>query len=260
MGHPTHEDDRHADEHPPNATLIEPYMPPPESDKPYTTKQIRDPLDYATFGITVITLVVLGIYTTINYCLYQATVSTNQANQRALIFVTSMELQKKGEPLPEDFPKNVTNGSVIVHFENFGETPGMKVLQKTSVCMRKYDIPDEFTYRDLGQLQHVPALIPPRTTFTTEIPVRPDHIDDAIKYKTSLYVWGTINYIDIFKQPHLTEFCAKYEGAEKTADSDSITYNFEQCPTHNCTDADCPKKQGYDDSIDCENVESSPSK
>ncbi len=201
-------------------------MPPSKGNQTYTIKQKHNALDDATLGITVITLVVLGIYTTINYYLYQATVSTNQANQRALIFVTSMELRK--------------------------------IRERFTLFSQFHAGHDEFTYRDLGQLQHLPALIPPRSTFTTEIPVRPDHIDDAIKYKTSLYVWGTINYIDIFKQPHLTAFCAKYEGAEKTADSNSITYNFEQCATHNCTDSDCPKRWGLDDSIDCENLDKTP--
>ena len=229
---------------------------PPTPDDQKQNYQNSYRLQRKSFIVGMITLVVLIGYTTINYWLYQETVNTNQANQRARIFVTSMGMQKKSGSPPPEFPKSVVeDAAVIVNFENSGETPATNVLQMTSACIAKYDrIPANFSYRDLNQLQHLPALIPPRSPFNTYIPVSVDYIDDAIKYKRRLFVWGTITYRDIFKQSHITDFCAVYEGAVKPADSNSITYNFEQCPTHNCADEECPKEWGPADQIDCDNA------
>lgn len=255
QGKAANKDNHNAVEYSPKEKAVEPDLPPSQDNKTYTTNQLRDGWDYASFWVGVVTLIVLGIYTVINYGLYRETVDTNQATQRAAIFETRVEMIKSNAELLKQFPKNVT-ASIETHFRNFGPTAGTKVRAVTSACLRSSDPSDDFSYRDLEQIPHVEKLVAPQENFAEGIPSRAEDVDAVLAYKTSLYVWGTVSYLDVFSKPHFTAFCVKYEGTGADAGSSGLVQLYEQCPAHNCVDDNCPKNHfwGYNDTIECQNT------
>lgn len=245
-----------AEENSVNSAIIEKHQPSPDEEEACATRKKRDRLDYTTFAVTTLTLFVIFIYTLINYRLYKETVRTNQASQRAAIFETRVEMIKASPELLKEFPKDAT-AAISTHFKNFGPTPATDVIEMSSPCLLKGDIPSDFSYRDLRELPHPKRLVPPQEEFIDGVPFRADEVDAVTTYQASLFVWGTVTYIDVFKKRHFTAFCVKYEATGQIGnDSKSRVQEYEQCSYHNCVDENCPKDHywGPDDSIDCLNV------
>jgi len=179
-----------------------------------------------------------------------------EQSRRAAIFETRVEMIKASPELLKEFPKDAT-AAIDTHFKNFGPTPATEVIEMSSPCLLKGDIPSNFSYRDLGELPHPKRLVPPQGEFIDGVPSRAEDIDAVTTYQASLFVWGTVTYTDVFKKSHFTAFCVKYEATGQIgSDSKSRVQEYEQCSDHNCVDENCPKNLhwGDDDSIDCLNV------
>ncbi len=225
---------------------------PLKSAREYLQRDIRQP----RIWIEILALGAVIVYTCIMNTSNELTRQNFEASQRAAIFETRVEMIETSPELLKEFPKDVA-ASIDTHFKNFGPTPATEVIEMSSPCLLKGDIPSDFSYRDLGELPHPKRLVPPQEEFIDGIPSRVEDIDAALAYQASLFVWGTVTYIDVFKKSHFTAFCVKYEATGQTAnDSKSRVQKYEQCPDHNCVDENCPKNHrwGYDDSIDCLNV------
>jgi hypothetical protein len=120
---PTDNNQADAKNHAPKSTFVKKDVPPTDSNKTYSTKQVRDALDYSTFGVGVLTLILLGIYTCINYGLYETT--TAQLDEIRSQFSTSqrsyISLGDEAGKLAEFRDvKGSDKPIVVLHFFNSG--------------------------------------------------------------------------------------------------------------------------------------------
>jgi|ERR1035437_305439 hypothetical protein len=179
--------------------------------------------------------------------------------QRAFIFDRGADLVQWTEPFLPNIPASASTNGVIMHFENSGSTAATDIIETSNLCVLQGDISNDFSYTDLPDAgEHRRAFVGPKSTFDSPLGVRPELLDEVGTFKKQLFIWGRVRYLDIFRQPHVTQFCEKYLGFVKMKNTSTITDYFEQCPAHNCADNDCPKRWGYVDTIECENVPPQP--
>jgi hypothetical protein len=69
----TKQHQRHSERDALTSTIIKENEPPSDEDEAYTASKERDRLDYTSFAVSALTLIIVFIYTGINYYLYQAT-------------------------------------------------------------------------------------------------------------------------------------------------------------------------------------------
>jgi hypothetical protein len=100
------------------ASVIKPYMPPADGNQGDRQKKRHDAFEVTGLVIQTITLIVLGIYTGINYLLYKNSVDSFQATQRAYVSLGD-ETSKLAEFRDREGLKKPI---VILHFFNSGDT------------------------------------------------------------------------------------------------------------------------------------------
>jgi hypothetical protein len=103
---------------------------------------------------------------------------------------------------------------IAVHVTNTGRTPAVK-LQGLSVTGHAYP-PDELNDQDfrnvdekvnestLGQLMPNAVVTLPTAT---ELPMTQQRFDNIASGREVIYIWGKLQYEDVFKRPHYTTFC-----------------------------------------------------
>lgn len=53
------------------------------------------------------------------------------------------------------------------------------------------------------------------------------------------FFYGWVAYLDLFGNPHLTEFCYQFHFGQPPATDAKRVIVWSQCETHNCVDRDC---------------------
>jgi hypothetical protein len=232
----------------------------------YWAKIFRRRLYRATFVLEVLGILVVGFYTCQAYIANRLARQANGLSrealtsvQRAFIYNSGFRLLSGRPSSPDIATQGGTLSGLESEFENSGATPGSEVIEVTNVCLRGGDIDDGFNYRDLrDNTQNRRAMVAPGTRFKSWFYLTPEQVDSIMKFKTHLYVWGWVWYVDSFQQSHTTEFCAQYGGfADPTGATNVGSFVFDQCPKHNCADDNCPKRWGTVWTIECENMDTS---
>lgn len=64
-------------------------------------------------------------------------------------------------------------------------------------------------------------------------------------FNRNLFFWGWIYYRDAFPttKPHVTEYCFKIGAIDYTFATQSVSFDFQECAEHNCTDENCKDRQ-----------------
>jgi len=116
-----------ANHHSSGIPIVETPIPPANSQKAYTTKQQPGRLEYVTFGVGILTLGILGIYTQINYWLLQTTQRQLEMSERPWI---RPDIFLAG---PLTFDKNGMHVILSVGVKNIGHSVALKVWPTVSV-------------------------------------------------------------------------------------------------------------------------------
>jgi hypothetical protein len=200
----------------------------PTSDDQKQNHKDNYGLQRKSYIVGVITLVVLIGYTTINYCLYEVTVSTEQVSQRAFVFSKELELY---------------NGLLVVPIENSGSTPAENLIVRTNRHIWKVEDPwpANYDFPDSVPGEPEPGMLGPKQIGAAPlIPMSPVCAQLLWQGKLKMLVWGRLSYSDIFGDSHTTFFCWQYLGRTTNAEGHLIDISF-PCPWQNCTDDQCRK-------------------
>lgn len=161
----------------------------------------------------------------------------NEMTQRAFVFVRG--------PFALDYNSNqagqLIDYTVEPNWENSGITPASDVRLNTTLLSRVGLLPDDFSFPD-SSLISAPSTFPPKsTTVGAGKPVPHNDLLAFLQGAQTIYFFGWGKYRDVFKNAHLTEFCAqaiRYSG-EFDNPAKPLMLNWRQCNHHNCSDEDC---------------------
>ena len=143
--------------------------------------------------------------------------------------------------------------------ENAGSTPTRYMYMHTNWYYFVGGMPENFDFRDLatGQVERVPITMGPKgSTWSAECEVPIDKILAAKNNEGNLFIWGWLEYDDIFEGTprHRTEYCfeVKVPGvptifrADGNPEGAHVPFRYQGYKKHNGTDEECmnPIKTG----------------
>jgi hypothetical protein len=132
-----------------------------------------------------------------------------------------------------------------MEFENEGQTPAYDLRSRLKVKVGSFLLPSDFDFSEGTLLRD--AAVGPHARFTPSInsnePVSEEELQSIGKGEKAVYVYGRIDYEDIFRTGHWTEFCVLYNGNlwaidPEVATPTHIRYVASYCPMHNEIDRD----------------------
>jgi len=185
----------------------------------------HDWYDITTLIILGITLTALIIYTGLTY--YQASIARDTARRqlRAYVGINAIDieapnLKKAGYEVPANPPAGfIYKDFVVPLIKNFGQTPASDVLVIVNwipVTPFGYLLPDNFPYQDYstsgGTTTASRFVLDPGQIHTGKVKIdKLKFFRDAQSKATSLYIYGHIDYTDIYNRRWQREFSYAYE-------------------------------------------------
>jgi hypothetical protein len=154
-----------------------------------------------------------------------------EATERAFVFV------KHHSVLP---PSEHNSIYVLqIHLQNTGKTPTRHARGNASIKTFQGEIPEEFNFPDIQPEKETAMLIGPDHSITNAVEVPPAIIDAVAHGKFRLYMWGWIDYNDVFKGTlrHRTEFCFEVRISAEPVGAYGMA--FHPYRRHNAADDDC---------------------
>lgn len=157
---------------------------------------------------------------------YDSTVDTAKKQLRSYIGVENIQLQlpssKKANYLPSPMKRGVEVVDVVVlTLKNFGSTPASEVTTKMAWHAEPFlhQPHSKFSFPDPGP--QLPAdldfivskcVVFPGQPLTSRIAIQDiTPFLEAAALKKSLYLYGHVDYQDIYGQTHTTKFCYAYQ-------------------------------------------------
>jgi hypothetical protein len=136
--------------------------------------------------------------------------------------------------------------TVFLHqtWRNLGKTPAIHCRSDWNHIFIAGDLPTDFAFPDsLENTEIVFGVGPSHIVTATPIQIQIGAINMLFNRAINLYVWGWIEYDDVFENTprRRTEFCARGLPGAKI-DSAARALMFEHHPRHNGSDDDCEKK------------------
>ena len=239
----------------PKASAV-PEPPPPENEQPAPKKKHRWTHDPGIFWATVAGIIVVIAYTSVaawQACLTRQQLDVSQDTEhrqlRAYMIVTDFAVSCPdcGDNSFVPSVKTVYKNLIAYRMENNGQTPAHQVgpiiswwpvAGKNQKLPKNFSFPDEVpvptgfnSHSDIGRDQHKDgqAVIDDNDIKTFQ---------DAAAGNSTLFVYGHVDYCDIFDEPHSTAFCFIYvlNAGEHPPLCD--TFNGEIAPRHICHPVD----------------------
>jgi hypothetical protein len=162
------------------------------------------------------------------------------------------------------FPRDQVH-SITMPIENSGATPAHMVIDRISCVTPIGQLPKHFSFPDQhgkwcatpwaatgasvipakGELesQHVfleDKIVQEFARDMVSVPSTVNRFGNPSRPVREIFVYGWVVYRDIFRDTpeHVSEFCRELTSFIYTPNG--LTYDWGYCPTHNCTDDDCP--------------------
>jgi hypothetical protein len=224
--------------------------------------QLGNDLKKPRFWIEIAALFVVGLYTRQAYVANTLTKKSLDDIQRAFVTVTNVSTtheMQPGEKVTGLGDADVPTLSVDIEQANSGNTPARHARIKASVCLHNsFSLPENFSFPENSQFGSQYTLTA-KAQVPTYIPIDPVSFDRALTGKQRLFIYGAIQYIDIFKQLRTSEFCFFLAGTKINVKTGERETAWQGCAAHNCEDEDCPDQWGSDAS-DCPSPVFKPAK
>jgi hypothetical protein len=184
------------------------------------------------------------VYALVTIGAYNIARSTLQIESSAFVFVSTVELTglKMVEP---SIPQVGIPLAVGIVLKNAGPTVARNVSMWTGACVKQGHLAANFSF-PVHEVTDKLEMIGPNTEGPgTGLPLE----EQAMKLlltnpRYDLYVWGVVDYTDVFNKAHQTQFCYTYAGYEFTSTKSPKRAIFGVCGIHSCSDSDCPNKWG----------------
>lgn len=136
--------------------------------------------------------------------------------------------------------KNVTGHRIRAIFTNDGITPARHVISHVGKIVSSTPIKDDHTFDYIDMPHPAITIIAPRSRSEEAVTFTSQQIIDSITEKSFLYVWGWVDYSDIFGGRNRTEVCRRVMVFPR-ADG-KLDIHFGNHTTYNAMDEDCTHK------------------
>lgn len=160
---------------------------------------------------------------------YQSTVDTAKKQLRAYLGLETITLELPSARDPHYEPTPIKAGTietdfVVLTIKNFGSTPALQVTARANWKSLPFlhQPPLDFTFPDLDQ--NVPkeldlitskTVVDPSESWITRVAIHDiTPFLKAARKKSSLYIYGHIDYTDIYGKDHHSNFCYVYQPYE----------------------------------------------
>jgi hypothetical protein len=176
--------------------------------------------------VTIATLVFVLVGTGIAYKTYEVAADTAKKQLRSYVGVDKVSVQFPSLKVQNYNPTNIKAGDVETDFivfalKNAGSTPALHVKTYASWVCQPFPaaLPADFSFPDKSSnfpqgvsliTSDTPLL--PQSSLQTSVAVhdiRP--FVGAIQKKNALYLYGHVDYEDIYGEKHKTNFCYAYQ-------------------------------------------------
>jgi len=237
------------------ATATTELEPPPSNPKCKNACQEKKHwLDYVTFGMEFLGLVVLCVYAAYTIKIYCANnISANAAKSAADTAIDALHNGQRAF-VNGTLDRGVVDGSdgkvwrVRVFWRNDGDTPTRTLITHLNFSgMRNQSLPDEFTFPDTWQKGegnnplHLDLVAKGRASgMEVFIPV-----SIVQKIRTYYYFWGWARYHDVFDgtPEHIVHFCAEANTTTVPSTLTSVRVTpMDACLKYNCADESCKQQ------------------
>lgn len=91
-------------------------------------------------------------------------------------------------------------------WRNSGTTPTKRMTVRTNWAKHRGDLPNDFAY-DYSGSPEVMFLGPQAVMFSNPVHISADNLVAAAKDETRIYIWGRVDYTDMFGADHYSQFC-----------------------------------------------------
>jgi len=129
---------------------------------------------------------------------------------------------------------------VLLGIENAGKTPAYEVQQFITIGVHEWPSGEGIVINEIPPENTLRAVILPGEGMVvgtaSDFPLNRDQIAKINSgEKFNLYVCGIVRYVDVFKKPHLTKFCASTGGPEfaKAAAAGKTDFHWEYTSPYN---------------------------
>jgi hypothetical protein len=128
---------------------------------------------------------------------------------------------------------------IEIHVKNLGATPAHGVTVESWMALDVWPPPESFSFKgppdERGRTQSVvaPGAVVHYHTGTAR-PMTPEELADVQSGNRSVYVYGRIEYLDVFNKPHWTNFCQ----ASTTLHREGFSTHWANTDAHNDADID----------------------
>ncbi len=189
--------------------------------------------------VSLLTLVVVVVYTSLTYGLLNAERESYTRVQRAFVF-----------PAEYVFRMERAERSIGINavWKNGGDTPTRNLRISITEGQRKAPLPADFDFRSDDRETYGGGPLPilvlgPHASVSAvreaEIPF--SAVPDINSGRELVYLWGYARYDDVFGAPHLTRYCVQITSIETelTGNTSDVTGSHVPCDRGNCADEEC---------------------
>ncbi len=189
--------------------------------------------------ISLLTLVVVVVYTALTYGLLNAERESYTRVQRAFVF-----------PAEYVFRMDRAARSIGINavWKNGGGTPTRNLRMSITTGQRKAPLPADFDFPPDDQKTHGGGSLPilvlgPHASVSAireaEIPF--SAVPDINSGRELVYLWGYARYDDVFGASHLTRYCVQITSIETdpVGNSSDAAGSHMPCDRGNCADEEC---------------------
>jgi hypothetical protein len=189
--------------------------------------------------ISLLTLVAVGVYTSLTYCLLNAERESYTRVQRAFVFPVEFAFRME---------RAKQRIGIKAVWKNGGDTPTRNLRISITEGRRKAPLPADFDFPSDDQNTYgghsLPILVlGPHASVSgirrAELPL--SAVSDINSGRDSVYLWGYARYDDVFGAPHLTRYCVQITSIETdlAGGSSDVTVAHDLCDSGNCADEEC---------------------
>lgn len=189
--------------------------------------------------ISLLTLVVVAVYTSLTYGLLNAERESYTRVQRAFVFPSEYVFRR------ERAERTI---GINVVWKNGGDTPTRNLRISITAGRREAPLPPDFDFLSDDQKIYAGHPLPilvlgPHASVSAirhaEIPF--SAVPDINSGRELVYLWGYAHYDDVFGAAHLTRYCVQITSIETdlAGGTSDVTGAYIPCDRGNCADEEC---------------------
>ena len=112
---------------------------------------------------------------------------------------------------------------------NVGATPAYKVCYRAKAAIENAKLPDNFSFSLQGKEKIGPIMLPPQQPFFLNAVIEESAAEDDFQgilagYEKRLFIWGIVEYVDVFGNQWETKFCHSIVWPGGNAQNNPTTY------------------------------------